>query len=209
MLSSVASPILTGNSLRAAAAGVAFCAGALALPSFCGPAFAQTAAVTQSGGIAGTAFGNAGALAGATSTATTLSTTTSVTVSSATPVTRARPPGVVIGSGHIGAGTGGLGLGLGNAVGGIKDLAIGAGTGGLDDYMTRGSLTGGVIGAGRAFDAQTGGVKDGTVPGAATGGVQASVIGAGTGGVKDLFTLGASTGGTQEGQNFPRYRVVQ
>ena len=42
-----------------------------------------------------------------------------------------------------------------------------------------------------------------------TGGIQGSAIGAGTGGLADLNSLGAQTGGTKEGDNAPRFRVIQ
>ncbi len=95
---------------------------------------------------------------------------------------------------------------MGNATGGIQDAAIGAGTAGTAFSLR--STTGGIIGSGAGFSAQTGGVKD-TSGGISTGGINGSAIGAGTGGINDLNTFGASTGGTKEGNNAPRYRVVQ
>ena len=150
-----------------------------------------TPVITRNGGFPGTSFGAAGAGAGATS---------------ATVGNRARSGEMISGASHIGAGTGGLGLGMGNAVGGIRDTALGAGTGGLT--LSLRSNTGGVTGAGGGSSSQTGGIKD-NQGGINTGGVNGSAIGAGVGGIYDLNTLAASTGGTKEGNNAPRYRVVQ
>ncbi len=150
--------------------------------------------LNRGGGIAGTAFGTARAGAGATS---------------ATPANPARSAAMVSGTAHIGAGTGGLGLGMGNAVGGFRDTATGAGAGGLGDRATLGSNTGGIAGVGLGINAPTGGIHDAFNQGILTGGVQGTAIGAGVGGLSDLNALGASTGGTKEGDNAPRYRVVQ
>ncbi len=95
---------------------------------------------------------------------------------------------------------------MGNAVGGIQDTAIGAGTAGIT--LSLRSTTGGIIGSGGGFSAQIGGIKEGQ-GGISTGGINGSAIGAGTGGINDLNTLGASTRGTKEGNNAPRYRVIQ
>ncbi|VFU08992.1 hypothetical protein [Methylocella tundrae] len=179
--------------------------------------------ITRGGGFAGTGFGAANAGAGSTTTTTssfsvttsststtaTTTTTTSGIVTSATQVNRARSPAMISGTAHIGAGTGGTGLGMGNAVGGIKDNATGAGIGGIFDQTSLGSATGGVNGFGAGFNAPTGGIKDASNQGINTGGVIGSAIGSGTGGIRDLNTLGAGTGGTSEGNNAPRYRVIQ
>jgi hypothetical protein len=95
---------------------------------------------------------------------------------------------------------------MGNATGGIQDTAIGAATAGTAFSLR--STAGGIIGSGAGFSAQTGGIKE-SQGGIATGGINGSAIGAGTGGINDLNTFGASTGGTKEGNNAPRYRVVQ
>lgn len=121
---------------------------------------------------------------------------------------RARSPIVVQGTGHIGAGTGGLEQGMGNAVGGIRDAAFGAGTGGLLDGGSWGSTLGGIAGVGRGQGAGSGGIQDRAEMGINTGGVNGSPIGAGTGGIGDLNSLGAGTGGIRE-NNVPRFRVVQ
>jgi hypothetical protein len=65
-----------------------------------------------------------------------------------------------------------------------------------------------LIGSGAGLNAQAGGVKE-VAGGISTGGINGSAIGAGTGGINDLNTFGASTGGTKEGNNAPRYRVIQ
>lgn len=156
--------------------------------------------LNQNGGIAGTSFGAGGAGAGKTST---------TGPSSATKVNPARSAAMVSGASHIGAGTGGLGLGMGNAVGGIQDIALGAGSGGEGDLTSKGSNTGGIIGGGTGLSAGTGGIKDTFNQGINTGGIEGAAIGAGIGGLRDLNTFGASTGGTKEGNNAPRYRVVQ
>jgi hypothetical protein len=163
-------------------------------------AFAQTPVqppiINRGGGIAGTGLGAGAGAAGAQ--------TTEPVVAN-----RARSPAMISGTAHIGAGTGGLGLGMGNATGGINATAYGAGSGGIGDGLSWGSNTGGVRGVGRGLGAGTGGIQDQTALGINTGGVQGSPIGAGTGGLKDLNSLGASTGGSNEGANAPRYRVVQ
>jgi hypothetical protein len=159
--------------------------------------------LNQNGGFAGTAFGAGGAGAGSTSSTTTGKTT------SATPINRARSAAMISGTAHIGAGTGGLELGMGNSVGGVQNTATGSGVGGLGDQSTLGSASGGVLGLGTGLNASTGGVKDAYNQGNVTGGVLGSSIGAGAGGLNDLNSFGASTGGTKEGNNAPRYRVVQ
>jgi hypothetical protein len=95
---------------------------------------------------------------------------------------------------------------MGNAVGGIRDVAYGAGAGGVNDTTTRGGDTGGVTGFGLGANVPVGGVNGGSIN---TGGIQGSAIGAGTGGLTDLNSLGAQTGGTKEGDNAPRFRVIQ
>jgi hypothetical protein len=112
---------------------------------------------------------------------------------------------LIIGTGHLGAGTGGIGLGVGNATGGIS-AATRAGTGGLHDNTTLGSSTGGTNGVGRGLGVGTGGLNDQVELGLDTGGINGNGIGAGTGGSGDLNSLGAGTGGIKE-QNAPRFRV--
>ncbi|MGO9674139.1 MAG: hypothetical protein ACLPSF_08240 [Methylocella sp.] len=158
--------------------------------------------LNRNGGFAGTGFGVGRAGAGSTS-------TVAQPPTSATPVSHARSAAMISGYAHIGAGTGGLGLGMGNAIGGLRDTAIGSGVGGRDDLTSFGTGTGGVIGAGTGLNAPSGGIKDAFNQGIATGGVQSSAIGAGVGGLNDLNSFGASTGGAKEGDNAPRYRVVQ
>jgi hypothetical protein len=143
-------------------------------------AYAQTPIVNRAGGIAGTGFG-----AGAQD--------------------RGKHLPLMIGTGHIGAGTGGIGLGAGNATGGIFD-ATRAGTGGLHDTTAWGILTGGIHGSGRGLQAGTGGISDRVELGLDTGGIIGDGIGAGSGGLGDLNSLGAGTGGIKE-QTAPRFRV--
>lgn len=114
---------------------------------------------------------------------------------------------VFLGTGHIGAGTGGTGLGIGNATGGIVD-APRAGTGGINDTVAWGVNTGGIVGSGRGLDAATGGIQDQVSFGQDTGGISGSRIGSGVGGVGDLNSLGAGTGGIKENnaQRFPAAR---
>jgi hypothetical protein len=138
------------------------------------------AVVTRGGGVAGTAIGTGAGAAG-------------------------QHVPLIIGSGHLGAGTGGIGLGVGNATGGISAVTR-AGAGGLLDNTTLGSSTGGTNGVGRGLGVGTGGLNDQVELGLDTGGINGSGIGAGTGGRGDLNSLGASTGGTKE-QNAPRFRV--
>ncbi|HMF06882.1 MAG TPA: hypothetical protein VKE72_07710 [Methylocella sp.] len=106
------------------------------------------------------------------------------------------------GKARFGVGTGGIGQGAGNATGGING-ATRAGSGGIGDLDSLGSLTGGIQGTGRGLNAVTGGIKDAGSLGENTGGIEGSRIGAGTGGTKDLNSLGATTGGFGE-QNAPR-----
>jgi hypothetical protein len=166
-----------------------------------GVAFAQAPAagiINRGGGVAGTALGTGSGSAG-------------VQGNVDLPAdgrARARAPNVVQGLGHIGAGTGGLGQGMGNAVGGIRDTAIGAGAGGLGDGEAWGSSLGGVNGVGRGQGAGAGGWRDTYDIGINTGGTSGSAIGAGTGGMNDLNSLGAGTGGIRE-NNAPRFRVGQ
>ena len=108
---------------------------------------------------------------------------------------------------HLGAGTGGTGLGVGNATGGIVGTTR-AGTGGLQDNTAWGSSTGGINGVGRGLPVGTGGLNDQVELGLDTGGINGSGIGAGSGGIGDLNSLGAGTGGINE-QNAPRFRVGQ
>jgi hypothetical protein len=172
-------------------------------------AFAQAPAapiVNKGGGIAGTALGAgagaAGVLGGVAGEG--LGADPNLARRRAT----ARSPIVIGGTGHIGAGTGGLGPNLGNAVGGIKDTAIGAGSGGVRDATSWGSALGGVNGVGRGLGAGSGGIKDLADIGINTGGINGSAVGAGTGGLQDLNTLGATTGGIKE-NNAPRFRLGQ
>jgi hypothetical protein len=153
--------------------------------------------INKGGGIAGTGFGHSAGAAGVQGTA--------------SGGNRARSPVVVSGTGHIGAGTGGLGFGMGNATGGINESAIGAGTGGIADRASWGSSTGGTNGVGRGLGVGSGGINDTPAAGIGinTGGIAGSAIGAGAGGLRDLNTLGAATGGAAEGNNAPRFRVVQ
>lgn len=109
------------------------------------------------------------------------------------------------GKGHVGAGTGGTGTGIGNATGGTKDAAR-AGTGGLLDTTAWGISTGGIIGTGRGLDAKAGGINESAWYGMDTGGINGSVIGSGVGGLNDLNSLGYGTGGINE-QNAPRFRM--
>lgn len=148
----------------------------------------------RGGGVAGTGLGvNAGA-AGAQ--------TTSPLAN------RARAPSVITGTGHIGAGTGGLTNSLGNPTGGINNLAFGSPVGGINDTFAWGSGTGGVNGVGRGLGAGSGGVLDSDFQGIGikTGGINATAIGAGTGGLNDQNSLGANSGGIND-NNRPRYRV--
>jgi hypothetical protein len=136
--------------------------------------------VNRAGGVAGTAIGKGAGPAG-------------------------QHVPLIIGTGHLGAGTGGIGLGVGNATGGIS-AATRAGTGGLHDNTTLGSSTGGTNGVGRGLGVGTGGLNDQVELGLDTGGINGNGIGAGTGGRGDLNSLGAGTGGINE-QNAPRFRV--
>ena len=106
------------------------------------------------------------------------------------------------GKARFGVGTGGIGQGAGNATGGING-ATRAGSGGIGDLDSLGSLTGGIQGTGRGLNAVTGGIKDAGSLGENTGGIEGSRIGAGTGGTKDLNSLGGTTGGLGE-ENAPR-----
>ena len=135
--------------------------------------------VSRGGGVAGTAIGKGAGAAG-------------------------QHVPLIIGTGHLGAGTGGIGLGVGNATGGIS-AATRAGTGGLHDNTTLGSSTGGTNGVGRGLGVGTGGLNDQVELGLDTGGINGNGIGAGTGGSGDLNSLGAGTGGIKE-QNAPRFQ---
>jgi hypothetical protein len=109
------------------------------------------------------------------------------------------------GKARIGVGTGGIGQGAGNATGGING-ATRAGSGGIGDLDSLGSVTGGIHATGRGLNAVTGGIKDEGGLGADTGGIDGTRIGAGTGGIKDLNSFGATTGGLGE-QNAPRFAI--
>ncbi len=178
---------------------------------WCGVASAQAPApagpsaptINRGGGVAGTALGSGSGAAGVQG-----NEGERGLAEGARRRARARSPLVVQGIGHIGAGTSGLGAGLGNAVGGIDDTAIGAGSGGMLDTTNFGSAVGGVAGLGRGRGAGSGGIRDRTEIGINTGGVQGSPIGAGTGGLRDQNSFGAGTGGIREG-NAPRFRVGQ
>jgi len=111
-----------------------------------------------------------------------------------------------LGFSHQGAGTGGTGNGIGNAVGGINNLAVNVGTGGIKDFLTYGSRTGGLLGNGRSLPVGSGGLRDNIYDGAFLGGINGTVLGAGTGGVKDLISLGATTGGMND-NNAPRFWI--
>jgi len=180
-----------------------------AVVGWSGVAFAQAPAapiINRGGGIAGTALGTGAGAAGVQGEVAVAGPEAVTGVAPRRP--SARSPIVVGGSGHIGAGTGGLGQGMGNAVGGIKDIAIGAGSGGLLDGQSWGSGLGGVNGVGRGLGAGSGGIKDLADNGINTGGLNGSAIGAGSGGLQDLNSLGANTGGIRE-NNAPRFRLGQ
>lgn len=110
---------------------------------------------------------------------------------------------LAIGGQHIGSGTNGTGQGLGNGTGGINAIPR-AGSGGIGDAASWGSLTGGVMGSGRAIHAGTGGINNTQDFGQNTGGMEGSSIGSGVGGRQDLNSLGAGTGGIAE-QTAPRF----
>jgi hypothetical protein len=177
------------------------CLAVAAVLGWSGVAFAQAPAagiINRGGGVAGTALGAGSGAAG-------------VQGNADLPTdgrARARAPNVVQGRGHIGAGTSGLGQGMGNAVGGIQDTAIGAGVGGMRDVESWGTSLGGVTGVGRGQGAGAGGMRDTYDIGINTGGISGSAIGAGSGGMNDLNSLGAGTGGIRE-NNAPRFRVGQ
>ncbi|MBO0733090.1 MAG: hypothetical protein J2P49_01965 [Methylocapsa sp.] len=145
----------------------------------CAPAssFAQQAArQAPGGGIAGTAIGG---------------------------VTGRQIP-LALGTGHIGAGTGGGGRGVGNTTGGTAPSRI-AGSGGIADGSSLASGTGGIMGNGRGINPGSGGIADLGSAGGNTGGIAGSQLGAGTGGIGNLTSLGADTGGIAEGGNAPRF----
>jgi hypothetical protein len=112
---------------------------------------------------------------------------------------------LIVGTGHVGAGTNGISGGVGNATGGTAGQTR-AGTGGVLDGQAWGSTTGGTNGVGRGLGAGTGGVGDQIELGLDTGGINGSGIGSGVGGLGDLNSLGAGTGGVRE-QTAPRFRV--
>jgi hypothetical protein len=176
---------------------------------WCGVASAQAPAgpsaptINRGGGVAGTALGTGSGAAGVQG-----NEGERGLAEGARRRARARSPVVIQGIGHIGAGTSGLGAGLGNAVGGIGDTAIGAGSGGMLDTTSFGSSVGGVSGLARGLGAGAGGIRDRIEIGINTGGIQGSPIGAGTGGMRDLNSFGASTGGIRE-DNATRFRVGQ
>ena len=66
---------------------------------------------------------------------------------------------LIVGTGHVGAGTNGTSMGVGNATGGIGGSTR-AGTGGVSDAGSWGTLTGGLSGTGRGLGAGTGGIGD-------------------------------------------------
>jgi hypothetical protein len=118
---------------------------------------------------------------------------------------------LLTGQGRFGAGTGGTGLGVGNATGGILD-APRAASGGVQDRVTFGTGSGGLRAAGRGLNTATGGVNDqgnasntGGITGSQTG---SGALGVGTGGIGDAVSLGATTGGLGE-PTAPRFQVVQ
>lgn len=141
--------------------------------------------INRQGAIAGTANSAVGAAPGST-----------------------RSPSVLGGFGHIGAGTGGLQLGVGNVTGGTQAGALGVGSGGVADNYSWGSTTGGLSGDGRGLVVGAGGLNDRVNAGINTGGVNGSAVGAGTGGIADLNGYGSGTGGYNE-FNAVRYRVGQ
>ena len=118
---------------------------------------------------------------------------------------------LLTGQGRLGAGTGGTGLGVGNATGGINGTPRAA-SGGVQDTFGFGAGTGGLKATGRGLNTATGGVNDqgnasstGGILGSLTG---AGALGVGTGGIGDQNSLGATTGGFGE-QTAPRFQVVQ
>ena len=149
------------------------------------PGLAMAQAVNKAGGgVAGTAFGGG--------------------------TTPFQVP-LLTGQGRFGAGTGGTGLGVGNATGGIKDTPRAA-SGGTLDTFSFGAGTGGLKATGRGLNTASGGVND-QGNASSTGGIMGSLTGAGalgvgTGGIGDQNSLGATTGGFGE-QTAPRFQVVQ
>jgi len=147
-----------------------------------GTSFAQQAVQRTIGGIAGTALSRGAA---------------------GIPTTQIP---VALGTGHLGAGTGGVSQGVGNATGGIVPSTI-SGSGGTADGAGLGTLTGGIRGSGRGINAGTGGIADLANSGGNTGGITGSQIGAGTGGIGNLQSLGSDTGGIVGG-NAPRFQLA-
>ncbi|HYP62632.1 MAG TPA: hypothetical protein VEQ16_02020 [Acidocella sp.] len=170
-----------------AAFGLAASAGLAQAQQAVQPMVGGAPILTRGGGIAGTSAG---------------------TGTTGTGTTAFRPPQVVAGVGHIGAGTGGTGLGMGNATGGIHATALGAGSGGVNDLGSLGSGTGGIFGTGRGLGAGAGGVVDAVNIGINTGGIEGTAIGSGIGGIADLNGYATGTGGINE-NNGIRFRVVQ
>ncbi len=162
---------------------LSFALAAAIAASFPLPVLAQVIVNQKGGGIAGTAIG--GGAKGL----------------------KASQVPLATGKNRFGAGTGGTGLGVGNATGGTSAATL-AGSGGIGDFSTLGSATGGIKGTGRGLNAVTGGIADPGNFGENTGGINGSRIGAGTGGIADLNSLGASTGGFGE-QNAPRFPVAK
>lgn len=113
---------------------------------------------------------------------------------------------LLLGTGRLGAGTGGIEFGVGNVTGGIRGSPR-AGTGGIEDARSWGIGTGGITGSGRR-SAGTGGSKDQLTMGWNTGGLNGSRIGAGSGGIGDLNSLGLGTGGIDE-RNAQRFQTVR
>ena len=76
--------------------------------------------------------------------------------------------GVPVGAGRAGAEAGGAGTGMGT---GARAAGRPAGTGGLQDKVTQGSSTGGIVGSGRGLSTGTGGTGNQGNFGANTGGI--------------------------------------
>jgi hypothetical protein len=144
-------------------------------------AHAQAPVVNRGGGVAGTGIGRGAGAVG-------------------------QHLPLIVGTGHVGAGTNGIGGGVGNATGGTAGQTR-AGTGGVLDGGAWGSTTGGANGVGRGLGVGTGGLRDQIELGLDTGGINGSGIGSGVGGLGDLNSLGAGTGGAGE-QTAPRFRVL-
>jgi hypothetical protein len=144
------------------------------------PVAAPAPVVTRHGGVAGTGIGFGAGVTG-------------------------KHVPLIVGTGHVGAGTNGTSMGVGNATGGIGGSTR-AGTGGISDAGSWGTVTGGLSGSGRGLGAGTGAIRDRIELGLDTGGINGTGIGSGVGGISDLNSLGAGTGGLKE-QTAPRFRT--